>query len=244
MQILSPSDAIVMAAALTPDKGRDSKTLIKNLKMAENVGAALIKGACAHFVYISSDAVYSTRSSLIDEHTCCEAADLYSLMHIGREIMLLQACSSAEVPFVAVRPCAIYGPGDSHNSYGPNRFIRSALTQGKITLFGEGEEKRDHVYIGDVVEIIKRCLRHCSTGVLNAVSGRSVSFKEVAMEIVSRMRSGIELESLPQRSAITHRHFDNSDLLKSFPDFQPTPIGIGIEHTIGAMAGAGTDRHS
>jgi UDP-glucose 4-epimerase len=238
-QILLPDDAVVMTAALTPDKGRDSRTLMRNLSMAESLCAALSEGICAQFIYISSDAVYGSRSSLIDEDACCEASDLYSLMHIGREQMLSQACSNARIPVAIVRPCAVYGPADTHNSYGPNRFIRSALSQRKISLFGEGEEKRDHVYVGDVVQIIKLCVQHRSVGVINAVSGRSVSFKDVARQVISLMPRGIELECRPRSTAVTHRHFDYTALLQSFPGFQPTPIEIGIKHTIDGMAGAG-----
>src|SRR5689334_22316246 len=39
--LINRDDAVAMAAALTPDKGRDIGTLMKNLCMAENVCASL-----------------------------------------------------------------------------------------------------------------------------------------------------------------------------------------------------------
>lgn len=234
---IRPDDAVVMAAALTPDKGRDIATLMKNLRMAESVCAALDRAKPAHFLYISSDAVYDARSSLLTEESTCEPADLYSLMHIARERMLEQSCRSAAIPLAIVRPCAIYGPGDTHNSYGPNRFIRNA-SQGKITLFGVGEEQRDHVYVGDVLKMLKLCLLHRSVGVINAVSGRAASFRKVALHIMSLMPPGVELECRPSNAIVTHRHFDNTALIKSFPGFQPTSMEIGIKDTMDAIAGA------
>ena len=70
--------SLTAAAALTPDRGRDIATLMKNLRMAENVCAALGRARPAYFLYISSDGVYDARlSSLLNEESTCEPADLW-----------------------------------------------------------------------------------------------------------------------------------------------------------------------
>ena len=69
---------------------------------------------------------------------------------------------------------------DPHNGYGPNRFRRLAAEGQDIVLFGEGEERRDHVYIDDVAEIIVRVLQHRSVGALNIATGEVHSFRQVA----------------------------------------------------------------
>ncbi|TMH79935.1 MAG: class I SAM-dependent methyltransferase [Betaproteobacteria bacterium] len=53
---LKATDAVVMLAALTPDKGRDIPTLMKNLAMMHNTCAAIAKTGCAHMVYFSHGA--------------------------------------------------------------------------------------------------------------------------------------------------------------------------------------------
>ena len=53
-----------------------------------------------------------------------------------------------------VRPTLIYGSSDPHNGYGPNQFIRLAQAKKDLSLFGRGEEKRDHVNVNDVGNII------------------------------------------------------------------------------------------
>ena len=79
----------------------------------------------------------------------------------------------------------IYGAKDPHNGYGPNRFRRLAAKGEAITLFGEGEEKRDHVHIADVAALVSAALHHRSTGMLNIATGKSTSFREVAEMIVA-----------------------------------------------------------
>jgi UDP-glucose 4-epimerase len=235
--LLQPDDSVVMPAGLTPDKGRDAATLMKNLRMAESVSEALGRSAVAHFIYISSDAVYDARfSSLLDEESTCEPFDLYALMHTARERMLSQACRQSRVPFTAVRPCAMYGDGDTHNSYGPNRFIRTACQEGKITLFGGGEEKRDHVFVRDTAEIVKLCFLHRSTGIINVATGQAVSFRDVAGMVMQALGRPVELVCLPRANPITHRYYDTTALVKAFPQFAPTALEAGIAQALRGMA--------
>jgi UDP-glucose 4-epimerase len=231
-QIIKPDDAMIITAALTPDKGRDVTTLMKNLHMAQQLCAALARTACAHVIYISSDAVYDARSALVNEQSSCEPSDLYALMHIARERMLAHACQAAKIPFAVLRPCAVYGAGDTHNSYGPNRFIRTALGEGNIRLFGEGEEQRDHIYVRDVAEILKLCALHRSTGVLNAASGRALPFGDVARMVISAVGREVNLVVQPRGGPVTHRHFDITSLIRAFPGFQATPLEAGIAASI------------
>jgi nucleoside-diphosphate-sugar epimerase len=226
-------DAVVMSAGLTPDKGRDVATLMRNLRMAEGLCAAIAENPPAHFVYISSDSVYDARhSSLLNEDSTCEPTGLYPLMHIARERIFEQACASAKIPFSVVRPCAIYGPRDTHNSYGPNRFIRTALKDGRITLFGGGEERRHHVYVWDVAKIVELCLVHRSAGVINAVTEEAVSFYAVAELVMAIIGHRIVLEHLPRSSPITNRHFDTAALGKAYPRFSPIPLATGLAQTL------------
>ena len=37
-----------------------------------------------------------------------------------------------------LRPTLIYGFGDTHNSYGPNRFFNQIIEKREINIFGEG----------------------------------------------------------------------------------------------------------
>src|SRR5258707_254376 len=64
---LRPDDTLVFASCLTPDRGKDIRTTMKNLAMGEHVCAALQAVPVAHVVYISSDAVYADSETLVRE---------------------------------------------------------------------------------------------------------------------------------------------------------------------------------
>ena len=224
-EMVRPDDSVVMVAALTPDKGRDIATLMKNLAMMQAVCEALEKSSCAHLVYFSSDAVYDTGVSRVSEDTPASPQDLYGAMHYTREIM---ARSLGKIPVLVLRPTVVYGLDDTHNSYGPNRFRRAAEKDGEITLFGGGEEMRDHIHVDDVAALTVRCLLRRSTGTLNVATGISNSFYEVAEIAAKKFGNKIEITTTPRANPITHRHYDVTNLIKAFPDSRFIGLKDGI----------------
>ena len=222
---LRATDALVMLAALTPDKGRDIATLMKNLAMMQNTCAAIEKTGCAHLVYFSSDAVYDSAVSRVSEDTPASPQDLYGAMHHAREIMAL---SLAKVPVLVLRPTLIYGLDDTHNSYGPNRFRRAAQKDGKITLFGGGEETRDHIHVDDVAALTMRCLLRRSTGILNAATGISHAFHKVAEVVAKQFKNAVDIAKTPRANPVTHRHYDVTNTIKAFPDIRFISLEDGV----------------
>lgn len=222
--MLKPADAVVMLSALTPDKGRDIATLMKNFAMMQHLCAALEQTGCAHLVYFSSDAVYDNAVARVTEAVPASPQDLYGTMHRTREIM----AGGLKAPLLVLRPTLVYGTEDTHNAYGPNRFRRMAQKDGKITLFGGGEELRDHVHVDDVAALTVRCLQQRSTGVLNMATGMSVSFRNVADLVAREFGKPVEIIETPRANPVTHRHYDVTSLIKAFPDFRFIPLQDGI----------------
>ena len=224
---LTADDALVISAALTPDRGRDIAAFMKNLQMMQAICAALAKQPVAQVVHVGSDAVYADAASLVDEATPPSPNSLYGMMDAAREVML---ASSLKLPLALLRPTILYGVGDTHNAYGPNRFRRTAAAEQRILLFGNGEEQRDHTHVDDVAELIVRVVAHRSAGVLNLATGRSASFREVAELVAAACKTPVEIVPQPRApgAAITHRHFDIAARLRAFPEFQPRALAAGI----------------
>jgi UDP-glucose 4-epimerase len=222
---LRDGDALVFLSAVTPDKGRGTDAFLANVQMGAAVCAAIAVKPLRHVVYVSSDAVYPFTGGATSEESCAEPTDLYGAAHLAREIMVRDA---AKCPVAILRPTMIYGAGDTHNSYGANRFRRMARKDGRIVLFGEGEETRDHMPIGDVVALIDLVLEHWSSGTLNLVSGRSVSFGDLARMVAAHFSPPVEIAALPRQVPITYRKFDAAAIARAFPQFRPTPLEVGL----------------
>ena len=64
-----------------------------------------------------------------------------------------------------------------------NKFIRCALQGRNIDLFGKGEEKRDHIYVKDVANIISNLLINKFYGKINLATGKVYSFYSIAKSV-------------------------------------------------------------
>jgi nucleoside-diphosphate-sugar epimerase len=149
-------------------------------------------------------------------------------MHLARELALRGALN---IPIAILRPTLIYGAADPHNGYGPNRFRRLAAAGQEIVLFGEGEERRDHVAVEDVAEITARVLMRRSRGVLNVVTGYVHSFRAVAEMTVALAPRAVSIRGSPRNGPMPHngyRPFDNSASRTAFPDFRYTRLQEGL----------------
>lgn len=233
---LRADDALVFVSALTPDRGKDIATMMRNLRMGQHVCAALTAKPCAHVVYVSTDAVYDDNANPVREISCAQPSGFHGMMHVARERMLIETLNASRTPLALLRPSLLFGPGDTHNGYGPNRFVRTALADKTIALFGGGEEKRDHVFIDDVSAITARVLGHRSAGVLNIATGTSHSFREVADCVRLLCGDAVEIKPSARANPVTHRHFDVSALLATFPDVRLTELRTGLERMVRALA--------
>ena len=225
-RLLKPDDAFVAVSAIAPVK--DSAMLVQNMIMARAMVQALAKAPVSQVVNISSDAVYADSAQPLTETSCAEPGSLHGAMHLAREVMFR---AEVRAPLAILRPSLLYGANDPHNGYGPNRFRRLAAKGEAITLFGEGEERRDHVFIDDVAEIVARVLMHKSKGVLNIATGEVHSFRSIAESAVRLSGKSVPIKGSPRVGPMPHngyRPFDIAGCRKAFPDFRFTPLERGL----------------
>ena len=224
--LLRPRDVFIAVSAMAPCKTSDM--LRDNVIMARAMTAAASRSDLAHVINISSDAIYADSLDRLNEDSIAAPESLHGVMHLAREIMFK---SDVLAPLAILRPTLIYGPRDPHNGYGPNRFRRLAQTGEPIVLFGEGEEQRDHIFIGDVAEIIARVAYRRSTGTLNIATGVVASFHEIAKICVRLAGTKARIQKTPRVGAMPHngyRAFDISSLQAAFPELTLTPLADGL----------------
>jgi UDP-glucose 4-epimerase len=225
--LLKPDDSLLFVAAKAPVK--TESMLIENVQIASAVCQALNKSPVQHLVYISSDAVYADSSAPLDEDSCAQPESLHGIMHLAREVMIANAFQG---PLCFLRPTLIYGEDDPHNGYGPNRFMRQAKNGEDILLFGEGEERRDHVWIEDVAELICCVLCRQSTGTLNIATGTVVSFRDIAEQVGDLFSSASKVKGSERSGPMPHngyRAFDPEATNAAFPDFSYMPLSNGVK---------------
>ena len=220
-------DTIFFVAARAPAKNH--KDYLYNLRICKNIILALEKIKISHLIYLSSDAVYSDIDKKIHENSPTKPKNYHGLMHLKRENLIKKKFGNV---LTIVRPTLIYGIKDPHNGYGPNKFMRLAKKNKKIEIFGKGEELRDHVYIDDVSNIIKKIIFYKNFGIYNIASGKVVSFLNIANQCIKMSKSKSKILRLDRKiNKLPHngyRPFDIKKLKKLINKNKITQLDTGI----------------
>ncbi|NBS37019.1 MAG: NAD-dependent epimerase/dehydratase family protein [Actinobacteria bacterium] len=202
-----------------------------NLKIALCVIRALEQCAVAYLLNVSSDAVYLDSREPLTEASPSGPSNWHGAMHVAREALL----NATGVPTLHLRPTLIYGAGDPHNGYGPNQFMSRARRGEDIELFGDGEERRDHVHIADVARAALAALRQDVTGSLNVASGETRSFREIAERVVEVSATKIRVTSKPRSGPMPHggfRPISIARLQTVLPNYAPMLVLEGVEREV------------
>lgn len=235
--LAGPETTLVFCSAITPDKGRTLDALDANLQMALNVARYVEAHPFRKLVYLSSDAVYPPAAETVDERTPADPRDVYALAKYAAERVLQLAARASSTPLLVLRPTGIFGPGDTHNSYGPNRFITQIANDGKVTLFGPGDDVRDHIYVEDVARLNARLAASDATGLVNLATGESRTFASVVELLRALAPTPFEVVNLPRSGGPTRRAYDVSRLHALLPDLAFTPFEDALRQTVAARLG-------
>lgn len=237
--VLTPSTALVLAAALTPDRGQTPATFLANTAMAVNLVTYLDGHRPGSLVYLGSDAVYGFGEDPVTEATAVGPVGYYALGKYAAERVLETAARAASVPLLILRMTGVYGPADPHGSYGPNGFARSLARDHSVRVFGAGEEERDHVFVGDAAAVAVGLIRAGATGVYNVATGHSHSFADVVKIVRDLVPYEVQVTSVPRKGPITHRRFDVARLTAALPGLRFTPLETGLSVTLTAFGALG-----
>jgi UDP-glucose 4-epimerase len=234
--LLRADDSLVASAAVAPV--RSMADFAANARLVQTIVEALERRPVAHFLNVGSDAIYADSGAPLDENSPAAPDSLHGAMHLFREIALRAVAGAA---FCSLRSTLIYGAADPHDGYGPNRFRRLAQAGRDIELFGEGEERRDHIHIADVAELAARLVLQAAEGALNAATGFVTSFREIAETVVKLAGTGVAIRSRPRVGSMPHggyRAFDPARALAAFPDFRFSPPANGFARVQAETGGA------
>ena len=125
----------------------------------------------------------------------------------------------------ALRYFNVYGPYQDPNSeYSAviPIFIRQALANESITIFGDGTTSRDFTYIEDVIQAnLRAALSNTSDGhIVNVAYGERFTLTELANTII---------ENISSNSMVKYSEFRKGDVLHSLADLSTTKELTGYE---------------
>lgn len=235
--LLTPDSTVVMCAAIKRQLGDSAEIYAKNTAIIVNFVRLVTENPVRRVVYLSSGAVYGEdiENLAITEDAPLVARSYYGLSKITAEWILEREIGRLpDTSLGILRPATIYGPGDVETAYGPSGFLHAAVEGRGITLWGDGSELRELLYIDDVVEVVARYVAAGHTGVLNVVAGASYTFTD-ALDAVRSVAGDLPpITSRPRSKPKVDNRYDNSRLKTLFPDLRFTPLVDGVRKTFEA----------
>lgn len=230
--LLTPDATLILCAAIKKQNGDTLDTYSANQRISENLCRLIAAHPPGRIVYFSSAAVYGEETSnlAIGEDTPVNPSTWYGLGKVASEKLLEKTVQDTTTSLAILRPPLIYGAGDASRGYGPTGFAWSAArNHGDITLWGDGDELREFVYIQDAAQVAREIALSNFSGVLNLVTGASHSYRE-ALEALSRL-APLNISSRPRSKAKIDQAYDNSRLRGLLPEIVLTPLDRGIAQT-------------
>jgi len=221
---INRGDSLIFASGITRLTENSFESMRKNIKMASNLSKFLEKNPVKQVIFLSTVDVYGAPNEILNENLLPNPQDYYSASKLISEIILKRSCSEKKLPLIILRLSGIYGFHDNEKST-MNKFVNSALN-GEITILGDGTDKRDFVYVGDLYNLIKRVIDSTFTfnKTLNIATGKSYSINEIVTFLNNYINFKIRFVNLPGLGSKTQRIkdmiYDSSEFKKSFPDFQ------------------------
>jgi UDP-glucose 4-epimerase len=232
--VLDSRTILVFAAAHTLDRAADSLDIFDaNMAMALNVARVLTMQPVRKCVYFSTMSVYGDRTShlALREDTPVAPTTYYAAAKYAGECILQQVAHAADFPLLILRPCRVEGPGARYANYGPVCFLRSILDDGAVWLYGDGRERRDHLYIHDLVRIVAHLVCGDYTGVYNLASGQSHSYLEILACLQDIVPQKFAVQHRPRTRPLIQQQCDISKLLGAMPHYQFTPLMERLQAT-------------
>lgn len=238
--LLGPESVLVICAAIKRQLGESLDVFARNVEMVSNLCRVLERSPAGRVVYFSSAAVYGeeTENTAITEDTPVNPTSYYGIAKFTAECLLRMVVAAAPgSSLVVLRPALIYGPGDQ-GLYGPSGFARKAARDEQIVLWGDGTERREFLYLDDVVEIVRRMVFGSWSGTLNVAAGVSYTFRDV-LEILSGLAPNeLRIDSRARSKQKVDNVFDSSLLRRVLPGFRFTELREGVRRTFEAEVAA------
>lgn len=196
------------------------------------------RSARASVVLASSAAVYGTPKSLpIEEDHRTSPLSPYGADKLASELHASVAAKLFEMPVTALRFFNVFGPRqnpDSEYSGVITKFIRNSLLDRNITIFGDGTQQRDFIYVEDVVRYLRASMDSCSNfRVANVCTGIGTTLLELVDVLRSVTKKNIKIDYQPSRAGDIHTSIGSPETAKNMLGVEPrTGLREGLAYTV------------
>ncbi|MDP9172577.1 MAG: NAD-dependent epimerase/dehydratase family protein [Planctomycetota bacterium] len=212
---LGPFEVIYHQASITgvvtADGTDTSQGALQHQMLRNNVETfrALLHWAAdtkARVVWASSCSVYGRGPVPMRETQQPDPLNVYAFSKLTMERLALRLAPSLAHPIVGLRYTNVYGPGEDHKGKLASmihQLAKQMRAGQRPRIFTAGEQRRDFVYIDDVVQSNLNALTSKKSGAFNVGGGMSSTFNEVIAELNRALKTNLEPDYFPNPYSFT-----------------------------------------
>lgn len=175
------------------------------------------------FLYASSASVYGGGREFRESPACERPLNVYAYSKFQFDNYVRRLMPGARSQVAGFRYFNVYGPREQHKGAMASvafHFDGQVRESGRVRLFegcdgyGNGEQRRDFVYVGDAVDVNLWFWRNPDrSGIFNLGTGRSQSFNDVARAVIAwHGRGEIEYIPFPDHLRGRYQSFTEADI--------------------------------
>jgi ADP-L-glycero-D-manno-heptose 6-epimerase len=181
-----PFDIIFHEGSITDTTVLDQRKMMHNNVEGFRKVLDLAVGWGSRVIWASSAATYGRGPAPMRESQKAEPLNVYGYSKLAMERLADQYRRHLRQPVVALRYFNVYGPGEAHKGKFASMIHQLAkqIRAGKRPrIFTPGTQKRDFVYIDDVLQANLKAAVAKTGGVFNVGCGQAFTFNQIVAEL-------------------------------------------------------------
>ena len=224
-------DLVVHAAAqvsVTRSVADPERDEAVNVGGTGNVVAGALAAGVRRLVFVSSGgAIYGDADGATEDSRPAPESPY------GRNKLRAEGIvASSGIPYAIARLANVYGPGQRADLEGGvvAIFMDAALSGRGVSIYGDGAQARDFVYLDDVVDALTTLAATHRSGTWNVASGAATSVHELLAQVERTVGRAIPHLHAPARAGEVYRSRLSIERITSETDWSPaTTLAAGLE---------------
>ena len=199
-----------------------------------------------HFVFPSCTIMYQKSETALKESDYDPREELQSFYYGAghTKVYLEKMCEFysrlSDIKYTAFRHSNIYGPHDKYDlekSHVTGATITKVMTSkdGKVNVWGSGEEKRDLLYIDDLLDFIDKALKNQKNPyeLYNVGLGQGIKIKDLVRKVIANSGKDLEMVHDLSKPTVPTSLFLNCSKAKEELGWKPKhTLNEGIKKTL------------
>ena len=239
---LGPFDVLFHQASITDTTVTDQHDMMRNNVEQFRRLLDLAVETDARVIWASSCSIYGQGPVPMKEDQRPDPLNVYAFSKLAMERLAARYAPRLAHPIVGLRYSNVYGPGEDHKGKFASMIHQLArqMRAGKHPrIFEHGEQKRDFVYVDDVVALNLLAMDAKESGVFNAGAGDAWSFNQVVAELNRILGTDLPPDYFPNPYSFT-QDWTQTDLTRTRQalGYQPQydlAKGIDAYHATGRL---------